>query len=438
LSLFVFIITLSVNSFPQWAPASGNLNVNYFANSYAIEAVDSNYAVISTDRLYRTSNGGRSWDTITPPTSSIYRYHAIDISMTDSLNIWVGSGAGEINFTSDGGENWTIQFSDTSKTNFINYIKMFNPQNGIAMGDGKNATDPALFLRTTNGGLNWISVNDAAFGAWSGDTWRKVDFISPEAGYFFESGINPQSIYKTTDGCKTWKQILTPAYVEVLKFFDESLGFIYCSAPNISTLYRTSNGGSTWDVVFTTTDADWGMDIEFLKNDPSKIWFTNSNSLFFSNDSGKTWSEQFFPDTSIDGRDIVFTDAKCGWFLCVNNVVYRTTNGDSVYEVVGIEKDNLTSFDFSLEQNYPNPFNPTTVINYQLAIGGFVTIKIYDVLGNEIATLVNEQQQAGKHFVNFDATNHSQLTTNKLASGIYYYRLQAGQQSQTKGMIFLK
>ena len=73
-----------------------------------------------------------------------------------------------------------------------------------------------------------------------------------------------------------------------------------------------------------------------------------------------------------------------------------------------------------------------------MAVGSDVTLKIYDVLGNEIATLVNEEQQTGRHSVSFDATNNNQRTTNKLASGIYYYRLQAGQQSQTKGMIFLK
>ena len=105
---------------------------------------------------------------------------------------------------------------------------------------------------------------------------------------------------------------------------------------------------------------------------------------------------------------------------------------------VGVEENSFSPSEFQLFQNYPNPFNPSTTIGWQMAVGSHVTLKIYDVLGNEVATLVNEEQQAGKHFVTFDATNHSQLTTNKLASGIYYYRLQAGQKSQTKGMIFLK
>lgn len=105
---------------------------------------------------------------------------------------------------------------------------------------------------------------------------------------------------------------------------------------------------------------------------------------------------------------------------------------------VGVEEKSDLPGDFQLYQNYPNPFNPSTVISWRLAVSSDVTLKIYDVLGNEIATLVNEVQQAGRHSATFDATNNHQLTTNKLASGIYYYRLQAGQQSQTKGMIFLK
>ncbi|MFA6025291.1 MAG: T9SS type A sorting domain-containing protein [Ignavibacteriaceae bacterium] len=103
-----------------------------------------------------------------------------------------------------------------------------------------------------------------------------------------------------------------------------------------------------------------------------------------------------------------------------------------------IDKEETNSETFLLLSNYPNPFNPSTVISYHLAIGGFVNLKVYDVIGNEVATLVNEEQQAGKHSVSFDATNNNQLTTNRLSSGIYYYKLQAGNSTQTKGMIYLK
>ena len=105
---------------------------------------------------------------------------------------------------------------------------------------------------------------------------------------------------------------------------------------------------------------------------------------------------------------------------------------------VRVEEDSYSPNEFQLYQNYPNPFNPSTVISWRLAAGSDVTLKMYDVLGNEIGTLVNEVQQAGRHSINFNATNNPQLTTNSLSSGVYYYKLQAGKFSQTKGMIYLK
>ena len=85
---------------------------------------------------------------------------------------------------------------------------------------------------------------------------------------------------------------------------------------------------------------------------------------------------------------------------------------------------------FAFQQNYPNPFNPITVINYSLPVDEKVLIKVYDILGREIATLVSEEKLAGVHSVNFDASN--------LSSGIYFYSIKAGKFSQTKKMILAK
>ena len=86
--------------------------------------------------------------------------------------------------------------------------------------------------------------------------------------------------------------------------------------------------------------------------------------------------------------------------------------------------------DFVLNQNYPNPFNPTTIIQYSIGKMQFVSLKIYNMLGEEVATLVNGEKNAGNYIINFNGNN--------LASGTYIYRLTAGNRIMTKKMILLK
>jgi len=95
----------------------------------------------------------------------------------------------------------------------------------------------------------------------------------------------------------------------------------------------------------------------------------------------------------------------------------------------------ITPSEFALEQNYPNPFNPSTSIQYAIGNKQFVQLKVYDVLGNEIATLVNEEKSAGSYEVEFDVAQDSRPA---IASGIYFYKLQAGEFIQTKKMILIK
>ena len=106
--------------------------------------------------------------------------------------------------------------------------------------------------------------------------------------------------------------------------------------------------------------------------------------------------------------------------LSVNKLIYSDSN----------EIKTSADFDFSLAQNYPNPFNPATIISWEMPVSGFTTLKVYDVLGNEITTLVNEEKPAGRYEINFDANN--------LSSGVYYYRITTGNFTQTKKMILMR
>jgi hypothetical protein len=102
-----------------------------------------------------------------------------------------------------------------------------------------------------------------------------------------------------------------------------------------------------------------------------------------------------------------------------------------------IEVDVRSLNEYALEQNYPNPFNPSTVISYQLPVSSGVTLKVYDILGNEIATLVDEYKPAGRYEVEFNTSSHSGNVRN-LTSGVYFYQIKANDYVQTRKMILIK
>ena len=126
----------------------------------------------------------------------------------------------------------------------------------------------------------------------------------------------------------------------------------------------------------------------------------------------------------------------------INNLtgyLYQTWNGSVWVNVdkfmysyipTGIEQLGGEVSTYSLSNNYPNPFNPSTKIRFQIPEMGFISLKIYDILGNEITTLVNEELQSGSYEAEFNASNYS--------SGIYFYTLQAGSFVETKKMLMLK
>jgi hypothetical protein len=98
--------------------------------------------------------------------------------------------------------------------------------------------------------------------------------------------------------------------------------------------------------------------------------------------------------------------------------------------VTGVPKERIVLKTFSMQQNYPNPFNPKTTISFSLPSRGHVSVKIFDLLGKEISTLLDDIRDPGDHSVDWDASS--------FASGVYFYRMQAGNFVQTKKMVLLK
>jgi len=121
-----------------------------------------------------------------------------------------------------------------------------------------------------------------------------------------------------------------------------------------------------------------------------------------------------------------------------NDGAFKYSDSIEISTITKLEREPQPLFNFSLEQNFPNPFNPTTVISWQLAVGSSVTLKVFDVLGSEVATLVDEEQPSGNYSIIFDTTNNPQLTTNSLPSGVYLYQLRAGNFVETKKLVITK
>ena len=106
----------------------------------------------------------------------------------------------------------------------------------------------------------------------------------------------------------------------------------------------------------------------------------------------------------------------------------------TVQAATDVDDKVLTTTDYKLFQNFPNPFNPSTIITFQVFVQSSVSLIVYDIIGNQVATLLNEEKPAGKYTVNFDASNTGKL----LSSGIYYYKMRAGNFSEIKKMVLIK
>ncbi|MGE5795508.1 MAG: T9SS type A sorting domain-containing protein [Ignavibacteria bacterium] len=269
----------------------------------------------------------------------------------------------------------------------LNVVKT-DSRNGNTWIGGENAILSPFISKSTDQGLTWMS----SFPMLGGDNaCNSIEFDAADTNIIY-AGMEGLVI-KSTDNGYTWDQTDlngTPYY-------------FYGLAGDHNILYA---GGST-----------------------------NSNELglYWSTDKGNTWDTLPMLD-SIPFKGIISMVLADLGMRIYKTRLYLGTNGDGVLSfdspIVNVDAGANIINEFSLSQNYPNPFNPSTNFEFRIADFGFVTLKVYDILGNEVTTLVNQKKSPGKYNVKFNASG--------LSSGIYFYQLKMGSFMQTKKMILMR
>ena len=367
-------------------------------------------------------------------------------------NILAGAYLGSLAMTTDNGENWTI-ISSLSQTEFL----VLSPNGNLF------ASHPGFFVlisRSTDGGYNWEVVFEGDYGEYV----QNIK-VSPDETVF---AIVNHKLFKSTDNGDAWNQIQISSEFESISQIDiNSLGMLFVKSSE--GYFRSSDNGENWEQLISAPE---GLTI-FGITDSNEIYATASDSGYYkSTDSGDSWlyiyngsgkSVKAFVSNdlgylfisvlslgvlrSVDGgyswQEInsgVDGSSVNALIITDDNHLLAGTAWHGVFRSVNIttglnNTENPVANDFKLFQNYPNPFNPTTKIRYTIPSVGtsfmkFVQLKVYDVLGNEIATLVEGEKPAGNYEAEFDAKN--------LSSGIYFYQIKAGSYIQTKKMILLR
>jgi hypothetical protein len=232
------------------------------------------------------------------------------------------------------------------------------------------------------------------------------------------------AVFATTDGGNTWTNQYAPTQSPffAISMFDTQTGWI---AGQSGLLYKTTNGGANWTTQSTGT-LTYFMAAKAVS--PTVCWLAGlSGILFKTTDGGATWVQKPVC-TENNLMSMAFADANTAWIAGDYGTILHTTNGGSTFapEPAGMQVPN----GFELFQNYPNPFNPSTTIVYDLPKEMHVRLAIYNILGQEVTTLVNDTQKSG----------HRSITWNgaAVASGVYYYHLQAGDFVATKKLMLVK
>ena len=451
-------VFLSTNNGTSWAALSStNISPTAYVNTFAVSG-SSLYAGTKMEGIFLSSDNGATWSSIGIPLADV---GTVFVSGT---NLFAGTKTGDIFRSTDGGASWKLVVPAPSGTgSYYGAAFAANGQKVVA------SSGTSMFLSTDNG------------ASWTGDaSWTDGSPVNALAfnGTSVFAGTNGDGIYRSTDNGTIWTGPSLPAYTYV-----NSLAVIGTDifAATSGGLYRSIDNGSSWNVMGLVDSAaniavggtnlfvgssgyglslsgnngtSWTSITSGLPNNPmvspscyilalgvsgtdlfASVALGNGGfsggptdkGIFLSTDNGSHWK----------AVDSGLTDLGVQSLAANGTKLFAGTDSSGIWEVpvasltTGVKESvGKTPREFSLSQSYPNPFNPTTVINYQIRLTSHVTLKVYDILGREVESLVDRQQTAGNYSVSFDGSN--------LPSGVYLYRLQAGNFSSVKKMMLLK
>lgn len=428
------------------------------ANLWQVEAAGNNTFLMGrSGTIFRSTDKGLNWTVVNKMGYGAHYaacFTSRDTGFLSGMEIRYGNGNNYLKKTTDGCRTWIdIPFpAGGVPAKEIYFLK--NGTTGFLHRDRE-------IMRTVDGGMTWATVT-APLNA--NDTLRKFFFRDDLNGYI--ASFN-QYYFKTSDGGLNWtrEQINTSSSLMEFYFLNEQVGFV-TRKNNI--VAKTTNGGLTWsDKHFSTSGKALG--INFVNDQYGFVYATENGAYtisqgeawMFTNSSipkmldvdhcdnlngiaiiwadphpysfhvgktrdGETWMRQSLPVQRVEPAFIELADRTTGYIFASNNIIIKLT--DTAF--TSIEEEPAIPREFTLSQNFPNPFNPETVIRYALPVAGYAKGVVYDLLGREVATLIDGEKSAGKHEIKFNATG--------LPSGVYIFRLEAGNNSAAMKMVLLR
>ena len=384
----------------QWVIAPNDSITHY----QQVKFIDSLHGYIAGGGILSTTDAGISWHQVNTGENSILR----SLCSKDGL-LWASTDYGKVYLSKDSGKTLNLEFTDKTPYDF-HAISFVDSLRGWLFGSAWG-TSPSgeIILHTIDGGKTWSAEYEL----------DQPPSIPGELyqGFFVDSlhGWAARQYYMlhTFNGGNDWIGQSVPGAPDLYSvfFIDTSRGWAVGDDGTYSYLILTTDGGQNW-VRGNTGISSTVRSVFFV--DSSSGWISCADgTIAHSTDGGQNWKIQQ-SNTKSSLESIFFVNKQNGWAVGDKGVILHTTNGGSITEV---PPTNESPVAFSLSQNFPNPFNPTTRIQYSIATKSYVEIKVYNLLGQSVITLVHDWEETGSYSVNFDGT--------ELSSGVYICKLSA-------------